>query len=159
MQHVLTLDGLTTPQIEQVLQLAVEIKEEHRQGIRAPRLDGKVLGLLFSKPSLRTRVSFESGMVHLGGGSLYLGQDVGWGTRESVADFARVIGQYLDAIVCRTHAHSDIEELAKYSDCPVINGLTDTSHPCQALADVMTLREEGSQARPLKLAFAATCLT
>ena len=153
MQHVCTLDDLTTPQIEQVLQLSVEIKAEYRQGVRAPRLAGKVLGLLFSKPSLRTRVSFESGMFHLGGSSLYLGQDVGWGTRESVADFARVVSQYLDAIVCRTHAHSNIEELAKYSDCPVINGLTDTSHPCQAIADVLTLQEEGSQERPLKLAF------
>jgi ornithine carbamoyltransferase len=89
----------------------------------------------------------------LGGSSLYLGSEVGWGTRESIADFARVISQYLDAIVCRTHAHADIEQLANYSACPVINGLTETAHPCQALADVMTLREEGSQERPPKLAF------
>jgi ornithine carbamoyltransferase len=78
---------------------------------------------------------------------------VGWGTRESIADFARVISQYLDAIVCRTHTHHTVEQLARYSSCPVINGLTDLAHPCQALADVMTLRELGSQRRPPKLAF------
>ena len=153
MPHVLTLDDLTPAQVEQVLELAAQLKSDYLKGLRSPLLAGKVIGLLFAKPSLRTRVSFESGMTHLGGNSLYLGQDVGWGTRESIADFSQVISQYLDAIVCRTHAHQDIVQLAKFSDCPVINGLTDTSHPCQALADVLTLREEGSLARPPKLAF------
>jgi ornithine carbamoyltransferase len=153
MRHLLTLDDLSTAEIEQVLTLSETIKREYQQGIRTPRLSGRVLGLLFSKPSLRTRVSFEAAMTHLGGSSLYLGQDVGWGTRESVADFARVISQYLDAIVCRTHAHESLEQLAGFSSCPIINGLTDLAHPCQALADVMTLRELGSRQRPLKLAF------
>ena len=148
MRHILTLDDLSTPEIEQVLTLAEDLKRDFQQGIRTPRLAGRVLGLLFSKPSLRTRVSFEAGMTHLGGASLYLGQDVGWGTRESIADFARVVSQYLDAIVCRTHAHSTVEQLARYSSCPVINGLTDLAHPCQALADVMTLRELGSRQAP-----------
>ena len=153
MRHVLTLEDLSTLEIEKVLSIAHDLKRNFAEGLRTPHLEGRVLGLLFSKPSLRTRVSFEAGMTHLGGASLYLGQDVGWGTRESIEDFARVISQYLDAIVCRTHAHQSIEELARYSSCPVINGLTDYAHPCQALADVQTLRELGSQQRPLKLAF------
>jgi ornithine carbamoyltransferase len=153
MRHILTLDDLSTPEIEQLLTLAEDLKRDYLQGTRIPRLAGRVLGLLFSKPSLRTRVSFEAAMTHLGGSSLYLGQDVGWGTRESIADFARVVSQYLDAIVCRTHAHGAVEQLARYSSCPIINGLTDLAHPCQALADVMTLRELGSRNRPLKLAF------
>jgi ornithine carbamoyltransferase len=153
MRHILTLDDLSTPEIEQILTLAGDLKLDFENGRRVPHLAGRVLGLLFSKPSLRTRVSFEAGMTHLGGSSLYLGQDVGWGTRESIADFARVISQYLDAIVCRTHTHHTVEQLARFSSCPVINGLTDLAHPCQALADVMTLRERGSRRRPAKLAF------
>jgi ornithine carbamoyltransferase len=153
MRHILTLDDLSTVELEQVLTLSETMKGEYQRGVRTPRLSGRALGLLFSKPSLRTRVSFEAAMTQLGGSSLYLGQDVGWGTRESVADFARVISQYLDAIVCRTHAHESLEQLAHFSSCPVINGLTDLAHPCQALADVMTLRELGSRDRPLKLAF------
>ena len=92
-------------------------------------------------------------MNHLGGTSLYLGQDVGWGTRETIADFARVISQYVDVIVCRTHAHESIEELAKHSDCPIINGLTDLAHPCQALADIMTLRELRGNNEQAKITF------
>lgn len=153
MQHVLTLDDLTAAELKKVLEIAYEIKSEFAQGLRPRRLDGKVLGLLFKKPSLRTRVSFESGMHHLGGSSLYLGQDVGWGTRESIADFSRVVSQYLDVIVCRTHAHQDIVELAEHSCCPIINGLTDSAHPCQAMADVMTIQEHSSGERPLKVAF------
>jgi ornithine carbamoyltransferase len=153
MRHILTLDDLSTQEIEQILELARVLKRDFENGRRVPHLSGRVLGLLFSKPSLRTRVSFEAGMTHLGGSSLYLGQDVGWGTRESIADFARVISQYLDALVCRTHSHHLVEQLARYSSCPVINGLTDLAHPCQALADVMTLRDLGSRQRPAKLAF------
>jgi ornithine carbamoyltransferase len=153
MRHILTLNDLQTAEIERTLALAATLKQEFQQGIRTPYLAGRVLGLLFSKPSLRTRVSFEAGMSHLGGTSLYLGQDVGWGTRESIADFARVVSRYLDVIVCRTHAHADVEELARHSSCPIINGLTDTAHPCQALADVMTMREQCPVDRPPKLAF------
>jgi ornithine carbamoyltransferase len=99
------------------------------------------MALLFDKPSLRTRVSFEACMTHLGGATQFLGADVGWGRRESIADFAGVLGQYVDVIVCRTNHHKRVEELAKYSACPVINGLTDLDHPCQALADLFTLQE------------------
>lgn len=153
MRHILTLNDLSTQEMENILALAAQLKDEYQRGIRKPLLAGRVLGLLFSKPSLRTRVSFEAGMTHLGGTSLYLGQDVGWGTRETVADFSRVISQYLDALVCRTHVHETIEELAAHSVCPIINGLTESAHPCQALADVMTMRELASKDRPLKLAF------
>ena len=153
MRHLLTLNDLTADEIEEILALASQLKHEYEQGERPPVLSGRVLGLLFSKPSLRTRVSFEAGMNHLGGTSLYLGQDVGWGTRETIADFARVISQYVDVIVCRTHAHESIEDLAKYSECPIINGLTDLAHPCQALADVMTLRELKGSNEEAKITF------
>ena len=142
MRHLLTLLDLTREEIQELLALAVALKAKYNDGIREPLFPGRVLGLLFSKPSLRTRVSFEAAMTHLGGTSLYLGQDVGWGKREPVSDFGRVLSQYTDAIVCRTFAHASIEELAQYCDCPVINGLTDMAHPCQALADVLTLQEE-----------------
>lgn len=153
MQHVLTLNDFSSDQIEQILAVADELKTRFMQGERPSRLSSRVLGLLFSKPSLRTRVSFEAGMSQLGGSSLYLGTDVGWGTREPVKDFARVISQYIDVLVCRTHEHSLIEELAQYSSCPVINGLTDRYHPCQALADVMTLRELRPDRKDLKMAY------
>lgn len=142
MRHLLTLCDLSVDELRELLELAVELKTKFVQGTREPLLSGRVLGLLFSKPSLRTRVSFEAAMTHLGGTSLYLGEDVGWGKREPVNDFGRVLSQYTDAIVCRTFEHASIVELAKYCDCPVINGLTDTAHPCQALADVLTLQEE-----------------
>jgi ornithine carbamoyltransferase len=153
MRHVLTLNDLSTQEMEDILERAAQLKKEYQQGLRRPLLAGRVLGVLFSKPSLRTRVSFEAAITHLGGSSLYLGQDVGWGTRESVADFSRVISQYLDALVCRTHDHHVVDELAAHSACPIINGLTEFAHPCQALADVLTLRELAPRNRPLKLAF------
>jgi len=140
-RHLLTLLDLSKDEMHELLELATNLKTRFQEGIREPLLSGRVLGLLFSKPSLRTRVSFESAMTHLGGNSLYLGQDVGWGKREPVNDFGRVLSQYTDAIVCRTFAHAQIEELAQYCDCPVINGLTDMAHPCQALADVLTVYE------------------
>lgn len=140
-RHLLTILDLNQDEFAEVLELATSLKSQFTQGIREPRCPGRVMALLFSKPSLRTRVSFEAAMAHLGGTSLYLGQDVGWGKREPVNDFGRVLSQYTDVIVCRTFAHSQIEELAKYCDCPVINGLTDQAHPCQALADVLTLQE------------------
>lgn len=142
MRHLLTLLDLSCDELKEVLLLATTLKEKYNQGVREPLLPGRVLGLLFSKPSLRTRVSFEAAMTHLGGTSLYLGQDVGWGKREPVRDFGRVLSQYTDAIVCRTFTHASIEELAQFCDCPVINGLTDMAHPCQALADVLTIQEE-----------------
>lgn len=140
-RHLLTLLDLSQDELKDLLRLASDLKTKFQDGVREPLLPGRVLGLLFSKPSLRTRVSFEAAMTHLGGSSFYLGQDVGWGKREPASDFGRVLSQYVDAIVCRTFAHASIEELAQYCDCPVINGLTDMAHPCQALADVLTIKE------------------
>ncbi len=99
------------------------------------------MALLFEKPSLRTRVSFEAAMVHLGGSSLFLGQDVGFGSRESIADFGRVLGEYVDVIVVRANRHDGAVDLAEHCNCSVINGLTDFGHPCQAMADLYTIRE------------------
>lgn len=141
-RHLLTMLDLSRSELHELLELAVALKTKFQSGVRERLLGGRVMGLLFSKPSLRTRVSFEAAMAHLGGSSLYLGQDVGWGKREPVSDFGRVLSQYTDVIVCRTFAHSLIEELANYCDCPVINGLTDMAHPCQALADILTVQEE-----------------
>jgi ornithine carbamoyltransferase len=153
MKHFLTIRDYSCDEVESILALAAELKHKCLQGEREPILQGRVLGLLFSKPSLRTRVSFEAGIVQLGGSSLYLGSDVGWLTRESPADFARVLSQYLDYIVCRTHAHQEVELLARHSACSVINGLTDQFHPCQALADLFTLRELKGNLRNCKLAY------
>jgi ornithine carbamoyltransferase len=141
MRHVLTLFDLSTAEIERIFDIAEELKVRMAEGVREPLLPGRVMALLFDKPSLRTRVSFEAGMTHLGGATQFLGTEVGWGRRESIADFAGVLGQYVDVIVCRTNHHQRVEELARYSACPVINGLTDQDHPCQALADLFTLRE------------------
>ncbi len=152
-RHLLTLLDLSQDELAEILRLASDLKAKFTQGIREPVLPGRVLGLLFSKPSLRTRVSFEAGMTHLGGTSLYLGQDVGWGKREPVSDFGRVLSQYVDAIVCRTFTHESIVELAQYCDCPVINGLTDQAHPCQALADVLTIKEAVGQLEGASVTF------
>ena len=141
MRHVLTLLELSTAEIQRVFEISKELKDKLASGIREPLLPGWVMALLFEKQSLRTRVSFETAMAHLGGASLFLGADVGWGKRESTADFAGVLGQYVDVVVCRTFAHAAIEELTRFSTCPVINGLTDFAHPCQALADLFTLDE------------------
>lgn len=141
MRHLLTLADLSSAEIERIFAITEDLQSKFEHGLREPLLPGRVMALLFEKPSLRTRVSFEAGMAHLGGSSLFLGEDVGWGSRESMADFARVLGEYVDVIVVRARAHQKVAELAKFSSRPVINGLTDYEHPCQALADLYTLRE------------------
>lgn len=153
MRHVLDIYDLTTKEIERIFSISEDLKAKHAKGLREPLLPGRVMALLFEKPSLRTRVSFETAMAHLGGSSMFLGKDVGWGHRETTADFAHVLSQYVDVIVCRSNAHSRISELSKYSQCPVINGLTDLAHPCQALADLFTVREVHGQVAGLKVAF------
>ncbi len=152
-RHVLTLLELTSEEIHEIFQLSHELKRNLTAGIREPLLPGRVMAMLFEKQSLRTRVSFETAMAHLGGTTLFLGQDVGWGKRESAADFSQVLSSYVDLVVCRTNAHSRIEELAQYCTCPVINGLTDSAHPCQALADLFTLEEIHGKLDGKKLAF------
>jgi len=141
MRHVLSLFDLSTEDILRVFRLTREMKDALAKGVRTPRLAGHVLALLFEKPSLRTRVSFEAGMTHLGGSALYLGSDVGWGQRESAADFSRVLTQFVDVVACRAKQHARVAELARHARVPVINALTDQFHPCQALADLYTLSE------------------
>jgi ornithine carbamoyltransferase len=153
MRHLLDLLDVTTSEIERIFAVSEELKAALQTGIRRPLLAGHVLGLLFEKPSLRTRVSFETGMAQLGGSSLFLGEDVGWGKREAMSDFARVLSQYVDVVVCRAKSQQTVESLASYSTCPVINGLTDRSHPCQALADLFTLREIHGPLAGQKLAY------
>jgi ornithine carbamoyltransferase len=153
MRHVLTIFDLSTKEIDRIFSVTEDLKSKHALGLREPLLPGRTIALLFEKPSLRTRVSFETAILHLGGGSLFLGKDVGWGERESTADFGQVLGQYVDALVCRAKCHQRVEELAKYCECPIINGLTDLAHPCQALADMYTLREYHGTLRGLKLAY------
>jgi len=141
MRHILTLLELTPAEIKRIFELSKELKDKLTEGIRDPVLPGRVQALLFERPSMRTRVSFETAMAHLGGSTLFLGQEVGWGKREAANDFAQVLGQYVDVIVCRTADHARLEELARFCTCPVINGLTNLAHPCQALADLYTLDE------------------
>ncbi len=141
MRHLISMADLTTAEIERIFSISEDLKSKYAQGLREPLLPGRVLALLFEKPSLRTRVSFEAAMAHLGGSSLFLGEEVGFGKRETIADFARVLSEYTDAVVVRARKHDTVVQLARYSSCPVINGLTDVSHPCQAMADLFTLRE------------------
>jgi ornithine carbamoyltransferase len=153
MRHLFTLDDLSTAEIERVFAITQDLKAKFEQGVREPLLPGRVMALLFEKPSLRTRVSFEAGMTQLGGGSLFLGEDVGWGSRESIADFGRVLSEFVDVIVVRAKTHQKVLSLAEHSSCPVINGLTDYSHPCQALADLYTVRERFGSLKGLKIAY------
>lgn len=153
MRNLLTLADLSAPEIERIFAITSDLRAKYQRGLREPILPGRVMALLFDKPSLRTRVSFEAAMIHLGGGSLMLDKDSGWGSRESVADFGRVLSQYVDVLVVRTHEHARLVELAAQCECPVINGLTDLGHPCQALADLYTLRLRIGRLAGLKLAF------
>jgi ornithine carbamoyltransferase len=152
-RHLLTLRDVSSVEIDEMFTITERLKTKLQQGIRESLLPSRVAALLFEKPSLRTRVSFETAMTHLGGSSLYLGADVGWGTREAVSDFARVLSQYVDIVICRTKTHRRVEEMAEYSTCPVINGLTNLAHPCQALADLYTIREQDGQLRGKRLAY------
>ena len=151
-RHLLKVRDLTAGQIAELFRAAKRLKETHN---RHPRpLIGKTLGLLFQKPSVRTRVSFEVGMAQLGGQSLYIGTvEMGGGLREAPKDVARVLSRYLDAIVTRTFRHQDVEEMAAASSIPVINGLSDYTHPCQALADLFTIQEKVGKLRGCRLAY------
>jgi ornithine carbamoyltransferase len=142
MRHLIDLLDLSTDEISHLLDEAGRLKAQRLRGEHTPILPGRVLGMIFEKPSLRTRVSFETAMAQLGGVSVFQGgKDCGMGSRESVPDFARVMSQYVDAVVLRVYHHVTVQEFARYSTCPVINGLSDYSHPCQALGDLLTLRE------------------
>ena len=142
MQHFLSLADLTPDSLMELLDLAVRLKAEVKAGAPRPLLAGKVLGMVFQKPSLRTRVSFDVGMLQLGGHALYLSPaEIQLGQRESTGDVAQVLSRYVDAIMARVFSHQDILDLARYAGVPVINGLSDFSHPCQGLADLLTVYE------------------
>ena len=137
-----------------VLELADRLKSRQREHIDHRHLEGRTLGMIFQKPSTRTRVSFEAGMFHLGGTALYLAAgDLQLGRGETIKDTARVLSRYLDGIMIRTFAQADVDELAAHADIPVINGLTDEFHPCQALADVMTIRERLGEFDGVRVAY------
>ncbi len=132
---------LKTAEIERVFSISADLKSKFQKGLREALLPGRVMAMIFEKKSLRTRVSFEAAMIHLGGSALFLGADAGFGSRESPGDFGRVLSQYVDVIVVRAFRHDTVTRLAAVSSCSVINGLTDRAHPCQAMADLFTLRE------------------
>ncbi len=142
MKHLLKLMDLSKKEITEILNLADQLKFEKKNGIAHPLLQGKTLGMIFEKSSTRTRVSFEVGMYDLGGTALFLSsRDLQIGRGEPVQDTARVLSRYLDGIMIRTFAQKEVEALAEYGSIPIINGLTDYCHPCQVLADLMTIRE------------------
>lgn len=154
MRHFLSIADQSAAQLVKLLDLARDLKAELKAVGNKPLLQGRALGMIFQKPSLRTRVSFERGMEQLGGTAMYLSPaEIKLGERESVPDVARVLSRYVDAIMARVFAHSDIVTLAEYATVPVINGLSDLSHPCQALADVLTIREKLGALKGAKLAY------
>ena len=154
MKHFLELASIPSDELRELLFLALRLKAEWKAGGNKPRLQGKTLGMIFQKPSLRTRVSFEMAMKHLGGGAIMLGpQEIGLGVRESIPDVARVLSGYVDGIMARVFDHADVVQLAEYASVPVINGLSDGYHPCQALGDMLTIHEHFGALDGLRLAF------
>ncbi|MBR2152396.1 MAG: ornithine carbamoyltransferase [Clostridia bacterium] len=154
MKHLLKLSDLSKEEIIEILDLADKLKKERKEGIDHPILKGKTLGMIFTKSSTRTRVSFETGMYQLGGTAMFLSsRDIQLGRGEPICDTARVLSRYLDGIMIRTFDQSDVEDLAKYGSIPIINGLTDYAHPCQVLADLQTIREHKGKLEGLKICF------
>ena len=154
MKHLLKLSDWSKEEILDTLNLADQLKYEQKHGIPHHHLEGQTLGMIFQKSSTRTRVSFETGMYQLGGQALFLSsRDLQIGRGEPVQDTARVLSRYLDGIMIRTFAQQEVEDLAKYGSIPIINGLTDYCHPCQILADLMTIREHKGSLEGLKLCY------
>ena len=154
MNHLLKMMDLSTEEITDILNLADQLKYELKHGISHDRLKGKTLGMIFEKASTRTRVSFETGMYQLGGYPLFLSSsDLQIGRGEPVQDTARVLSRYLDGIMIRTFKQSEVEDLANYGSIPIINGLTDYCHPCQVLADLLTVREYKNKLDGLKMCY------
>jgi ornithine carbamoyltransferase len=153
-RHFTRLIDLNEEEARQLVDRALALKHEGPLGHRSSRLAGRTLGLLFEKPSLRTRVSFEAAIAQLGGSSIFLpAKDVGLGVRETVADFARVLSQYVDALAVRTFEQKTVEELARHASIPVINALTDSAHPCQAMADLITVQEAFGRTEGIRVVF------
>lgn len=154
MRHFLDLTDWDGNQIRKLLKDAARLKKHHLRGKNKPALAGRVLGMIFEKPSLRTRVSFEASMIQLGGGAIFLsGTDAALGKRESIPDFARTLSQYVDAVVLRTFEHDRVVQLAAHSSVPVINGLSDYFHPCQALGDLLTIQETAGELEEQTIVF------
>ena len=154
MKHLLKLLDCTPEEITSILDLADQLKYERKHHISHRLLEGKSIGLIFQKSSTRTRVSFETGMFQLGGQALFLSsRDLQIGRGEPVQDTARVLSRYLDGIMIRTYEQKEVEDLAKYGSIPIINGLTDFCHPCQVLADLMTIREKYGVLKGLKMCY------
>lgn len=154
MKHFLELNHWSSKDLWGLLDAAIELKREWQAGGNQPVLAGQVLGMVFQKPSLRTRVSFEVGMTHLGGSALMLGpSEIGLGERESIGDVARVLSGYVQGIMARVFDHQHVLEMAQYASVPVINGLSDDRHPCQSMADALTIYEHFGELKGLKFAF------
>jgi ornithine carbamoyltransferase len=154
MKDFLTIADYSPEAIQGLLDLAVKLKGEWKADGNSPVLKNKVLAMIFQKPSLRTRISFDMGMRHLGGDALYLSPaEIGLGKRESIADIARVLAGYVDIIMARVFEHAHVEELSKWAEIPVINGLSDYNHPCQALADALTIQENFGKLKGLNVTY------
>jgi len=154
MRHFIDIADFTADEILGMLELGLKLKHEHKQGVFRPLLQNQVLAMVFQKPSLRTRVSFDMAMRTLGGDALYLSpQEIGLGKRESIGDISRVLSGYVQAVMARVFAHEHILELAKYSSIPIINGLSDYNHPCQAMADALTILEEFGDIQGLTVSY------
>lgn len=154
MRHFLAIDEYSRQEIEELLQLALDLKKDYRNSGNQPLLAGKTLAMVFQKPSLRTRVSFDMAMRNLGGDALYLSpNEIGLGKRESIADVSRVLSGYVQAVMARVFDHAHVVELAEYSSVPVINGLSDYNHPCQAMADCLTIKEKFGQLEGLNVTY------
>jgi len=154
MRHFLSLADYAPDELTEILNLAIRLKDEWRHDGNPPLLKGKVLAMVFQKPSLRTRVSFDMAMRHLGGDALYLSpSEIGLGQREAISDVSRVLSGYVQVVMARVFDHEHILELARFSSVPVINGLSDFNHPCQAMADMLTILERFGQLKGLKMTF------
>ncbi len=150
----ISIENHSPQELQDLLNLAVSLKNEHFKGGNPPLFKGKVLGMVFQKPSLRTRVSFDMAMRHMGGDALYLSpNEIGLGQRESIADVARVLSGYVNILMARVFAHAHVTELAKWSSIPVINGLSDYDHPCQGMADALTILEKFGSLQGLNVVF------
>jgi ornithine carbamoyltransferase len=154
MKHFLAISDLSSGEVQDLLDLAIKLKEEYFKKGNPPYFKGKVLGMIFQKPSLRTRVSFDMAIRHMGGDALYLSpNEIDLGKRESIADIARVLSGYVHALMARTFDHAHVLELAKWSEIPVINGLSDYNHPCQGIGDALTIQEKFGKAKGLNVTY------
>jgi ornithine carbamoyltransferase len=154
MKDFIAIADYSPKELQEILDLAVQLKDEWKVSGNAPLLKGKVLAMVFQKPSLRTRVSFDMAMRHLGGDALYLSpNEIGLGKREAIADIARVLAGYVEAIMARVFDHQHVVELAQWSEVPVINGLSDYNHPCQAMADALTIQENFGNLKGVQVAY------